>query len=155
MPRPFFGHPENVLLAMATDSRPHVRELALRRILKAKVSDKGKSVRHFMVPQINFKAQDYTEVCNWSATKITCPPLLSGLTEEEIKHHIKSKEILDTSQIVNLPCHTQAVERSVKLVTEAASKVCGSDSRDGFIRATLQSRAVMPSFGTKADFKSV
>jgi hypothetical protein len=32
----FFGHPENVLLAMITDDRKEIRELGVRRILKAR-----------------------------------------------------------------------------------------------------------------------
>jgi hypothetical protein len=50
------------------------------------------------------------------------------------------------------PCHTQAVERCVKLVTEASSAVCGAKSRDGFIRVRLESREKMPYFNTKADY---
>ena len=40
------------------------------------------------------------------------------------------------------PGHTQAVERCVKLVTEACVAICGEDRRDGFIRVCLQSRAL-------------
>lgn len=32
----FFCYPENILLAMAVDERVHVRELAFRRLLKAR-----------------------------------------------------------------------------------------------------------------------
>ena len=53
------------------------------------------------------------------------------------------------------PCHTQAVERCVKLVTEASSKVCGHSARDGFIRATLLSRSAMPTFSHKSEYKFV
>jgi len=51
------------------------------------------------------------------------------------------------------PCHTQAVERCVKLVTEASSAVCGASARDGFIRVRLESRGLMPSFNTKREYK--
>ena len=40
----------------------------------------------------------------------------------------------------------QAVERCVKLVTEAFSLVCGQNSRDGFIHSKIESRQKMPSF---------
>jgi len=30
----YFAHPENLLRSMMTDDRPHIRELALRQILK-------------------------------------------------------------------------------------------------------------------------
>lgn len=49
-------------------------------------------------------------------------------------------------------CHTQAVERCVKLVTEASSLVCSSDARDGLIRSRIESRQKMPSFETKRQF---
>lgn len=50
-------------------------------------------------------------------------------------------------------CHTQAVERAVKLVTDASTAVCGESARDGFIRARIESRAIMPSFNTKKEYK--
>jgi len=48
--------------------------------------------------------------------------------------------------------HT-GVERTVKLATEAASKVCGPQKRDAFNRTTLRSREKMPSLETNNDFK--
>jgi len=35
----YFAHPENLLLAMITDHRPHIRELGLRRVMKARAAD--------------------------------------------------------------------------------------------------------------------
>jgi len=55
--------------------------------------------------------------------------------------------------IFNFPCHTQAVERSVKLVTEASIAVCGQTRRDGFIRSRIESHRIMPQFHSKKDFK--
>lgn len=51
------------------------------------------------------------------------------------------------------PCHTQSVERCVKLTTEASGSVAGQKSRDGFICARQNSRKVMPKFNSKKDFK--
>ena len=36
--------------------------------------------------------------------------------------------------VPNYPCHTQSVERGVKLVSEASQAVNGQAQRDGFIR---------------------
>ena len=33
-----------------------------------------------------------------------------------------------------IPCHTQAVERGVRLVTEASQSVCSEKARIGFIK---------------------
>ena len=48
--------------------------------------------------------------------------------------------------------HTEAVERAVKLVTEAAVQVSDHKERDGLIRNKLQSRQKMPKFETKRDY---
>ncbi|KAB0805607.1 hypothetical protein PPYR_02577 [Photinus pyralis] len=40
----FFAHSENVLLAMLQDERGHIQELALRRIMKARKTNKGKKI---------------------------------------------------------------------------------------------------------------
>lgn len=150
----FFAHPENILLSMVVDDREHVRELGLTRVLKTKeVPVKGKNVRNFLVPKINFESNEYYELINWSETKLTCPPLLASFSSDTIAQLIIHKEKPKLNiNLADIPCHTQAVERCVKLVTEAASKVYGNERRDGFIRATLASRAFMPKFDTKAEF---
>ncbi|GBN51518.1 hypothetical protein AVEN_246339-1 [Araneus ventricosus] len=56
-------------------------------------------------------------------------------------------------ELDDFPCHTQAVERGVKLVTEASQKVVGSNSTDDFITTALLSRSSMPGFSSKSYFK--
>ena len=46
----FYAYPENILLAMVCDERLHIRELAWRRIKKAREQEKGKTVRKFTIP---------------------------------------------------------------------------------------------------------
>jgi len=53
----------------------------------------------------------------------------------------------------NFPCHTQSVERSVKLMVVASGAVCGQTRRDGFIRSRIESRRIMPQFHSKKYFK--
>ena len=48
--------------------------------------------------------------------------------------------------------HTQAVERGIKVLSEACTAVTGPVERDGFIRQRLFSRQVMPKFNTKKDY---
>src|SRR6218665_3648897 len=52
------------------------------------------------------------------------------------------------------PCRTQAVERCVKVVTEASAAVCGVKAGEGFIRARLESRRIMPTFNTKKEYRT-
>ena len=51
------------------------------------------------------------------------------------------------------PCHTQVVERCVKIVTEASKSVCGFEARDARIRSKIKSREMMPCFKSKMYFK--
>ena len=51
-----------------------------------------------------------------------------------------------------VPCHTQAVERGVKLVTVASQLVCGENARNGLIKNRIGSRQQMASFNNKKDY---
>lgn len=148
----FFAHPENLLLAMVTDSRAHVQDLALNRILEARNRRTGTAIREFKVPRLNFEAKDYSDLIFWSECVITQPPLLAG-HDEEILAHLSEYESEIRQNIETFPCHTQAVERCVKLVTEAAGQICGGSNRDGYIKSKIQSRSIMPQFETKGDYK--
>lgn len=133
---------------MLYDSRIFVKELALRRIMKAKSNNNN--LRIFTLPKLNFEADDYIDLISWTENDITCPPILQHMSIEDIKDVISDPET--NFSFVPYPCHTQAVERCVKLVTEASGSVVGSDRRDGFIKARIHSRKAMPQFETKKDF---
>ena len=148
----YFGHPENLLLAMISDERQYIRELGLRRILKARL-EKSHTLRTFNVPKLNLDAHDYIELINWKDNEITEPPLTADVSEEDIRLFVKSGG-LSTIEFERFPCHTQSVERCVKLVTEASLAVCGEQSRDGFIRSRLQARVLMPVFNTKSEYRA-
>lgn len=144
----FFAHPENILIAMTTDERRHMRQLGLRRILKARLNP-GKSTRQFRVPRLNFDCADYID---WTVEKVTEPPITTKISDEDLKIFINDPNtpLIDLDRF---PCHTQAVERCIKLVTDASMAVCGQTRRDGFIRAWLNSRKIMPKFETKKQHK--
>ena len=135
---------------MITDERKHIRELGLRRILKAR-SDRVAGIRKFTIPELNFNSSDYIELIDWQRTAITEPPLIMDISDAVVADLVKSGD----SQIIDFPrfpCHTQAVERCVKLVTQASAGVCGQTSRDGIIRLRLEGRRIMPTFNTKAQY---
>jgi len=52
------------------------------------------------------------------------------------------------------PCHSDVAERCVEAITEAATSVVGAQAQDGFIRACLVARKIMPTFETKSDFRT-
>lgn len=151
----FFGHPENILIAMLYDDRRHIKELALRRILRVrKRIVNTNSVRIFTLPKFNFSATEYFDLIDWQSNEITEPPITISLKEETILEAIQENHI-DTNQLLPevacFPCHTQAVERCVKIVTEASSTVCGFSNRDGLIRAKIEARKIIPVFNTKKE----
>ena len=147
----FFAHPENILLSMITDECKTIRELGMRRILRARSEKYG--IRQFSVPKLNFDANDYISIIDWQKTEVSDPPLLAHISQDDIEMFVANGDV----PVVDFPkylCHTQAVERCVKLVTEASLSVCGQKARDGFIRVRLESRQIMPNFNTKADYST-
>ena len=145
----FFAHPEKFLLSMICDSRSFIREIGWRRINKCKETEREKSVRIFRVPKLRFEAEDYTNMIDWQETLISEPPLTRNMSPEDIEENIKTKAVFHA---LEFPNHTQAVERCVKLVTEASIAVIGQEKREGFIRNRIASRKKMPSFDTKSQF---
>lgn len=145
----FYANPENILISMVTDESKSVRELGYRRLLKIRRQVKDKSIRFFTIPKINFSATDFVELIDWQSCELTEPPLLRNISNAEL---LKILEDPSKMEIVRYPCNTQAVERGVKLVTEASMAVCGEHNRDGFIRSRVDSRQQMPYFNTKREY---
>ena len=55
------------------------------------------------------------------------------INQSELESFIGPDIFPPKMKISKFPCHTQAVERCVKLVTEASAAVCEKD-RDGWIK---------------------
>ena len=139
---------------MLTDDRVHIRELAYRRILAARKKHRSTtSVGEFRVPLLNFDAEDYTDLVHWQGIDRYEPPLMKDISDEDIAACVKSNDATRIREIAQFPCHTQATERCIRLVTEASAAVCGQAARDGFIRARIKSRTMMKTFETKSEFR--
>lgn len=147
----YFCHVENILLSMLNDEQGSIRELAIRRILSAR-SSKINLQRQFKIPEIKFDAQFYYSLIDWSTSERLDPPLLKEIDSDTLKSNMKSTSVPEIFKS-KLPCHTQNVERHIKLVTEVSSNVIGEKKRDSIIKTKLRSRKVMPKFEKKSDFK--
>ncbi|GBM55071.1 hypothetical protein AVEN_145133-1 [Araneus ventricosus] len=100
------------------------------------------------------KTTDYIKRIHWNTVTLSTPPLPRRFTNQEVWSKVQSGGTAAEWNFDKFPCHnTQAVERCVKLVTEASQKVVGSNSRDGFMKTTLLSRPSMPKFSSKSYFK--
>lgn len=65
----YFAHSENILLAMLNDDFLAIRELAVRRIMKAK--DGGATtLRRFQLPKVIFDAPVYHMMIDWQESQI-------------------------------------------------------------------------------------
>lgn len=89
-------------------------------------------------------------------TEITSPPILESIEVSsnnlEMLAAGKITEIAPEIELNDIPCHTQSVERCVKIVTEASESVTDDEKRLGWILNTLSSRNIMSTFKSKKDF---
>ncbi|CAH1101784.1 unnamed protein product [Psylliodes chrysocephalus] len=77
-------------------TREWVRELSLRRILKAReISQETVRLKHFVVPKINFSATDYFELIYWNECDVTPSSVSSDFTDDILRDLIKETEIPD------------------------------------------------------------
>ena len=143
----YWVHPEAVLLAMVADSDAAVRSRAVGAIQQCRQQPPREGVRPFKLAVINFGAAHYTELLEWEQELITEPPLTTDLTDGELQD-ICSQQL----QVAAFPVHTVAVERAVKVVTEAASAVIGEQRRHGWISSRLAHRRQLPSIKSKESF---
>ena len=101
---------------MKFDERTHIRELGLRKILLKAKNDKRKLSER----GLDFNSTDYVDLINWTGCRVTVPPILSDMSEEQLKSLVTghSPPIME---LQSFPFHTQSVERCV---TEAAAPRC-------------------------------
>src|SRR6218665_733296 len=82
----YFAHPENLLLAMMTDHRQHIRELGLRRVMKARAAYHSGQIRRFKVPaKPNFDAVEYFDMIDWTVCPISESLVLKAMTDARLK----------------------------------------------------------------------
>ncbi|GBN64988.1 hypothetical protein AVEN_95362-1 [Araneus ventricosus] len=116
-----------------------------------KLAQKGNYVHRFVIPAVTFGATDNVDLIDWKVFYVTPPPVLRQNSSHELLKLILGDVSMDDTDFIKFPSHTQSVERIVKLVTEASRKRFGPQNRDGFIRATLESRKQMSQFESKKE----
>ena len=130
----YWAHPEALLLAMAADPAEEVRAHAVQTIQQCRRQPQ-EQVRPYLLPMVNMEAEDITQLIDWQAELVTEPPLTVDLSDAALL------EISRTPlQVDHYPVHTVAVERAVKVVTEASRAVVGEEQRHGFICSRLRHR---------------
>ena len=146
----YFAHPENILLTAVGDMNEENRRYGIENIIAArrKLNPRDCNIRTFDKKNIalNFSAASYMDIIDWTKCDVTPPPLLSHISNEELS--CNRPIVLD-----QIPCHSQAVERTVKDISAASSKVYGHKSRHGMILVAKKCRLEMKTVHNKAHFK--
>ncbi|GBN13274.1 hypothetical protein AVEN_138601-1 [Araneus ventricosus] len=143
-----------MLLAMLTNERCHIGTLVARQIIKAReIGPDGNCVRRFVTPVVNIRATDYVDLIDCQACYVRPPPVLRQISSHELLKMIQNEVPMDGRDFIKVPSHKQAVERIVKLVTEASRKRVGPQNMERFIIATLEFRKQMSQFESKKDYK--
>ena len=95
----------------------------ISKLRKKENRSKRKTVRKVRNPQVNFQATRLSEMVDLKKAT-SSPPLFFKHNDEELR------QFLQKPYSVNLPCTTTAVERGVKMTTEAATVVSGAWNQD-------------------------
>ena len=77
------------------------------------------------------------------------PTSTMNLSDEDVTNMIKNSSQL---KIEKLPCHSQAVKRHVRPLTQAPQATCGAEARDGYIRSGIKSQKKLPKLDTKVNY---
>ena len=102
------------------------------------------------MPNISFDATRLDELIDWSSN-IFEPVLTSKLSTKEDEEYIEKP----MKYIPSFCVHGQSIERCVQQVTRANASVFGEERRDGFVRASLKHRDLMPRVDSKKSLKSL
>ena len=147
----YFGHSESILMTMLFDKDEKINADALS-LIGSKMSQFPSnitSIRKFSLPDINFQANCYRDLIDWNQD-VTIPPLIRYLWKSNVSFGALQKKL---EKIGEIQCHSQAVERIVKVVTKATVSVYGHERREGYIKCTLDFQSIMSLFSTKSDWQ--
>ena len=147
----YFAHPENIMLAMLADENEEIRNTAVKKtvFLRKKAISKGAqstNIRHFKVPKINPTSKSYHELANLDESDVEKPPLVCHFSLSDME------DLKSMSMQISHPCHNQALERHIQLVSQVSALATAFENREGIIRQRIKSRHLMKRFDTKRQF---
>ena len=144
------AHSEHLIVSLLSSDDESDRRFAIDKIVSLRDDQEfgNNSVRPFSAPKLNWNAQSIRDIHDWADT--TEPLITTSIPTPELDKFIETP-----LRIPKYPSHTQSCERAVKEVTRASAHVFGAERRDGFIRATMKCREIIPVMEKKADFEAL
>ena len=144
----WYSHSEAVLQTLLCSEDKEERKFAVDTIIKLRGEEKfGNLSNRIRVHGESFNpdADKLVELCSWNEN-VYEPVLICSLATNDLDVFLEKPMVVPYR-----PVHGQSMERAVKEVTRACAAVFGEEARDGFIRAGVASRLVMPKNNTKKD----
>lgn len=90
------------------------------------------NIRKLVTPKQKCRAKIYNSLINWMNELKAEPTYISSLLYQQVNVILETRLIMS-----NWPNSTQAIERRIKVMTEAYSEVTGYKARDGYSRQSL------------------
>ena len=151
----FFADPAVILTAMLESEEFVEREFAVKILseLREKPEKKPKmkllrGIRKATVPDLNWAASKWTEIIDWDKVKLRQEPrILARLTAEQLQGALAAPLVFP-----DFPCHSQSVERTVKVVTEVTQQIFGEENQRDRIESILNCRKSRPAFEAKKNY---
>ena len=151
---------------MATWFVKFCRKIAAKEIkeawtrLKNRLRNPNSRVRKFEFhPKLfNSEATDYSKMIPFeklNSQQKTVPPLIIGLIKDLGIDTVVRLVIEGNLQLLDTPCHSQAVERNVKLTSEACKKNIGKKKQLAFAVNKQDSCEKLKTTATIQDFRNL
>ncbi|GBN35636.1 hypothetical protein AVEN_77458-1, partial [Araneus ventricosus] len=98
--------------------------------INAEIGPEGNCGHRFIIPVVNIRDTDYVDLIDWQACNVTPHSVLRHIICQGLLNMIEDDEPMDDWDFIKFPSYTRAVERLVKLVTEAFRKRVRPQNRD-------------------------
>ena len=150
----YFADPALLLCSMLESEDNTLRHKAVSIIQQIKSKPQTpprahvlKGIRKHVNPTLQWGSRNWWEIIELEKARIDEPRILERITNDELENMLQTPACFP-----KYPCHSQSVERAVKLVSTAAKKVYVEERRHSFILAVCQSRKDRKPFETKKQY---
>ena len=172
----YFANPELMLITMLASEDEDERRFAVKvittlkylscqsgspfysnlsQVIREKIR-KGESTgdslpRQFETPSVNFDASSLQTLIDWNTVKLSEPLLTATMSTDEVISCLDSPLQVPSTW----SCHSQAMERVVRKVSETCLMVVGEKKREGWIRCADESRRWLKKPNSKDDYMAL